>query len=229
MDEPRWNDFTLEAGTMVRGALWLAQVVGEGNIFTKRDVRNAFPEALQADRRIRDLRDFGWVLHSNTEDALLSSEEQRLVSIGVKVWDKRERAAGNARKPISSRKRRDVLIRDEYSCTACGIGAGEAYPDDSVRTAVLTVVQRKPWFIDGVVLDCWATECVRCKSGLPPAESGARDVLLELQNLSEADRSRLARWLRRGRRGQTGIERAWRLCRTLDSDGRQMVLERLQV
>ena len=55
---PRWDDANL--GTMRRAALWLVEVVGEGNSFTKSQLREAFPEVAQIDRRMRDLRDFGW-------------------------------------------------------------------------------------------------------------------------------------------------------------------------
>jgi hypothetical protein len=64
---------------MITGALWLAAEVGEGGVFTKEQVRQAFPGISQADRRIRDLRDYGWVIHTNTDDASLASGEQRLV------------------------------------------------------------------------------------------------------------------------------------------------------
>lgn len=53
---PRWNDPDFAAGTMVRAALWLLDEIGEGNSFTKEQVREAFPGVSQADRRIRDLR-----------------------------------------------------------------------------------------------------------------------------------------------------------------------------
>ena len=43
MKRPTWNDPGISAGTMVRAALWLLDVVGEGNVFTKEEVRVAFP------------------------------------------------------------------------------------------------------------------------------------------------------------------------------------------
>lgn len=41
MTLPSWTD--TKYGTMKRAALWLVTVVGEGNVFTKEDVKGAFP------------------------------------------------------------------------------------------------------------------------------------------------------------------------------------------
>src|SRR4029079_19025372 len=106
----------LSAGTMVRGALWLLQVVGEGNTFTKNQLREAFPGISQVDRRIRDLRDYGWVVYSSTEDATLLAEDQRFVKAGVAVWDPKARRAAAPQNPISSKDRQAVLARDGYMC-----------------------------------------------------------------------------------------------------------------
>ena len=42
MEQPDWQDPTA-GGAMVRGALWLVQVIGEGSTFTKTQLREAFP------------------------------------------------------------------------------------------------------------------------------------------------------------------------------------------
>jgi hypothetical protein len=62
MTLPRWNDRNLKGGTMIRTALWLVSEIGEGNSFTKEQHRAAFSGIAQADRRLRDLRDHGWVI-----------------------------------------------------------------------------------------------------------------------------------------------------------------------
>lgn len=102
---PRWDDPQLKAGAMVRGALWLAREIGEGHIFTKEQVRRTFPGISQIDRRIRDLRDYGWVIHTSSDDARLRIDEQRLVKIGVPVWDSKARraAAPRASRPRNAR------------------------------------------------------------------------------------------------------------------------------
>lgn len=139
---------------MVRGALWLVQVVGEGNTFTKNQLRKAFPGVSQVDRRIRDLRDYGWVVYSNTEDARLSVEDQRFVKEGVPVWDAKARHDSAPQKATSSKERQAVLVRDGYMCTLCGIAGGEPYPDDAVMTAVLSVSRRTLLLADGREKNC---------------------------------------------------------------------------
>src|SRR5687768_11563496 len=86
MSLPKWNDPSLKVGTMIRIALWLISEIGIGNRFTKEALRQAFPGVAQSDRRLRDLRKYGWVIHTNTEDASLKTDEQRLVAVGKPVW-----------------------------------------------------------------------------------------------------------------------------------------------
>src|SRR5579871_6280697 len=84
VQEPSWHDENL--GTMKRAALWLVDVVGEGGTFTKTQLREAFPDVAQIDRRMRDLRDYGWQIDTNREDADLGPSEQRFVERGAEVW-----------------------------------------------------------------------------------------------------------------------------------------------
>lgn len=107
MNTPAWH--TSKAGGMVRAALWLVQEVGEGNTFTKGQLRAAFPGVSQIDRRVRDLRDYGWTILASTEDASLAAEEQRFVKAGAAVWDPKERRAAAPRNTLSSKEIRAVL------------------------------------------------------------------------------------------------------------------------
>lgn len=81
---PDWTNPKM--GTMVRAALWLVTQVGEGNVFTRRQLHAAFPDVTQIDRRVRDLRDHDWVLHTNREDPTISPGETRFVRAGAPVW-----------------------------------------------------------------------------------------------------------------------------------------------
>lgn len=220
MTQPRWDDPDLGTGVMVRGALWLLQEVGIGNVFTKGDIRKAFPDASQADRRIRDLRDYGWILHTRTDDASLQPEQTRLVSTGAEVWDQRARRAAAPNKGISSKARAEIMSRDDYMCTVCGITGGEAYPDDSTITAVLLVAKRTGSD------SAWATICKRCESG------GASRVDTEkatqaVRSLTGSDRDAFGRWLAAGRREVSLAERAWNLFLRLPEEDRGNVLSQL--
>jgi hypothetical protein len=213
---------------MVRGALWLLQVIGEGNTFTKNELREAFPGVSQVDRRIRDLRDYGWVVYSSAEDATLLREDQRFVSAGVPVWDPKARRANAPEKAISTKERQAVLARDGYMCTLCGIAGGESYPDDAIMTAVLAVSRRTVTSNDGRPSQVLITECKRCRSGDAPAPLAASDVVAVATELDPRELRRLVRWMERGRRGATELDRAWSSYLRVSPDERPQVAERIR-
>lgn len=213
---------------MVRGALWLLQVVGEGNTFTKNELREAFPGVSQVDRRIRDLRDYGWVVYTSAEDATLLREDQRFVSAGVPVWDPRARRANSPEKAISAKERQAVLVRDGYMCTLCGVAGGEPYPDDAVMTAVLGVSRRTVTSDDGRESQALVTECKRCRAGDVPAPLDSGAVVAAAADLSPGELRRLLRWIERGRRGATELDRAWSAYLRVRPDKRSQVAERLR-
>ncbi|MEU6488479.1 hypothetical protein [Streptomyces sp. NPDC046887] len=217
---PAWNDPEIKAGTMVRGALWLVQVVGEGNTYTKDRLRDAFPGVSQVDRRIRDLRDYGWVLRTNSEDATLAAEDQRFVQAGVPVWDPVARRAAAPQKAVSKRERDAALARDNYMCTACGISGGEEYVDDSNQTAVLSATRRETVLPDGREEVLLVTECKRCRAGSGGQPARADQMIADINDLDPGDRRRLLRWIERGRRGSTPLDRAWNTYRRLPSEAR---------
>lgn len=228
MELPAWDDPQIKAGTMVRGALWLLQVVGEGGTYTKNELREAFPRVSQADRRIRDLRDYGWVLHSNTEDASLLAEDQRFVKAGVAVWDQRQRREAAPKKTISSKDRQAVLKRDGYMCTLCGIAGAETYPDDSVMSAVLAVSQRTVLTLEGTETNALVTECKRCRSGQDASPIDARVAVAAAAELTPEDLRRLLRWMERGRRGSTELDRAWASYLRVPADMQRKVADTLR-
>ncbi|MFF4052127.1 hypothetical protein ACFYZ5_36355 [Streptomyces chartreusis] len=223
-----WNDPDLKAGTMVRAALWLIQVVGEGNTFTKEQVREAFPKISQADRRIRDLRDYGWVLFTNSDDARLAAEDQRFVKAGVHVWDPVARRAAAPQKAISNKEKQAIMARDDYMCTVCGVSGGEAYLDDSNQTAVLSVVRRETVLPDGQEQTLFVTECKRCRAGSDGQPARADETLADIRDLDPGEQRRLLRWIERGRRGSTPLDRAWNSYRRLPADARDEVRAALE-
>lgn len=222
MSIPAWNDPELKAGTMIRGALWLLQEIGEGNSFTKEQIRDAFPGVSQADRRIRDLRDYEWVILTSSEDAALLAEDQRFVRAGVPVWDSAARRAA-APRAISNKDRLLAMERDDFMCTVCGISGGEPYIDDSNQTAVLSVTRRETVMPGGRRAVLLVTECKRCRAGSTSVISDATKVLTDLQSLESGDQRRLLRWMERGQRGSTPLERVWNAYRRLPATARDEV------
>ncbi|MEV4176696.1 hypothetical protein [Nonomuraea sp. NPDC049709] len=213
---------------MVKAALWLTQVVGEGNTFTKGQLREAFPGVAQADRRVRDLRDYGWVILTNTEDATLTAEDQRFVKAGVPVWEPAARRAAAPSKSISAKEKQVVLQRDDYMCTVCGISGGEPYLDDSNQTAVLSVARMETVLPDASEELMLVTICKRCRAGQLSDPLRADEVLADIRALEPHELRRLTRWIERGRRGSTPLERAWTAYRRLPGEAKSAILKELQ-
>jgi hypothetical protein len=227
VDLPAWNDPDFKGGTMVRGALWLVQVVGEGNTFTKEQLRLAFPGVAQADRRLRDLRDYQWSILTSTEDASLHREEQRFVSPGVPVWDPAARHAAAVQTTVSGKELKEALGRDDFMCTVCGISGGETYPDDTTQSGVISVSRRPTILADGKEQIMLVTECKRCRAGWDGSPARADEVLADIDSLDDDDRRRLDRWMARGRRVPSPLDRAWNAYRRLPPDARDEVRGRL--
>ncbi|WP_460656793.1 hypothetical protein [Kribbella endophytica] len=183
----------------------------------------------QIDRRVRDLRDYGWIILSNTEDASLMTREQRFVTTGVAVWDPKARRAAAPNNSLSTREIRAVLERDEYTCTVCGIAGGEEYPDDPTKTGVLSVSRRRTIHPGGEEELLLLTECKRCRAGDGGAPTRADTVASEISALDPADRRRLARWIELNRRVPTPLERAWSAYRRLPVDARGKIRSALDI
>ncbi|MFE6467953.1 hypothetical protein ACFVGP_10670 [Streptomyces rochei] len=108
---PDWRDPSAGGG-LVRAAAWLAEL-GENKVFTKRDLREAFPDIAQIDRRVRDLRDYGWVINTSREDPDLDQNQQRFVKRGIAVWDPKQRRSrtNGQRVPEAPAAKHDLAAR----------------------------------------------------------------------------------------------------------------------
>jgi hypothetical protein len=225
MTLPKWNDPTLKAGTMIRTALWLISEVGVGNSFTKEQHREAFSGVTQADRRIRDLRDYGWVLHTSAEDVTLKSNEQRFVAAGGPVWLRgtRNTTAANI---LTAKMRRTALAENDYQCVLCGIAGGESYQDAPHMTAVLSITRRTVTGADGRVETMFEPECKRCRSGAASESIDVPQLLARINSLDPVDRAVFALWSERGRRSP--LDRAWADFLHLPAAARDQVRARLK-
>ena len=215
MTLPNWKTF--DGGTKSRVALWLHEEIGPGGVFTKAQLREAFPNVEQVDRRMRDLRPEGWVIHTNSQDVSLDPDELRLVSVGGRVWEKTYRSATISM--VTDAERRAVMLRDNFACAFCGISAGEAYLDDPARTAVLTVARGREPRQGGAL----CTVCARCRGASAPFS--AEDVLSELEDLNPNERESFRLWLANNRRIQTPLDQAWLHFLRLPPEQRKRVVE----
>jgi hypothetical protein len=184
-------------------ALWLFQEVGEGGVFSKADLRSAFPGTEQIDRRMRELRQEGWSIATYREDRSLSHDQLRLLEIGGRVWQKGY--VSPTTNSTTDKQRAETLAADGYACRVCGIAAGETYPEDSLQTAKLAA-ERYQGEAGAVLL---RTVCDRCLSGRRPTTLSANDLLDEIASLDKQSRHQLAEWLALGHRTATAADRIW--------------------
>ncbi|MFD7385904.1 MULTISPECIES: hypothetical protein [Streptomyces] len=222
MTLPSWTD--TKYGTMKRAALWLVTVVGEGNVFTKEDVKGAFPGVSQADRRVRDLRDHGWQIDTNREDAGLGQHEQRFVKPGLPVWE-----PGKAAKPgtsVTQTQRRDVLARDGHLCRSCGIAPGEEYAG-SYEAAQLDIARRVVKQSAGGEAVELVAECKRCRVGGRGQATDLSAILGRAGRLGSLERSLLRRWIDQDKRDFSAAEELWAVYRTLPAESRAKFREAL--
>ncbi|MFE6700735.1 hypothetical protein [Streptomyces sp. NPDC057718] len=218
MTLPSWQD--KKFGTMKAAALWLVTVVGEGNVFTKEDVKNAFPGISQADRRVRDLRDYGWQIDTHREDALLGQHEQRFVAQGQPVWE-----PGKATKDssaITETQRRKILSADGNRCRSCGITPGEVYAG-SFEAAQIDIARRRVKQPDGGGKVQLVAECNRCRVGGRGLEADPDAVIDGASKLSGLQRQMLKDWVAADEREFGAVERLWADFRTLPAESRDKV------
>ncbi|MFE9252954.1 hypothetical protein [Streptomyces sp. NPDC007088] len=224
---PDWQNPVIRGmkhvGGRVRVALWLIQVVGEGNPFTKAELRAAFPGDAQIDRRLRDLRDWGWVVHTSRDDPSLRQEEQRFVSAGVAVWiphQTRPEEVG-AKGTVNSAERARIMREDDYMCRICGITAGEGY-EDGLSTAKLVLSRRDVSRLDGTTETTRVTLCERCARGASP-KVDIPGYMSAVSQLSDLERRALRRCMKEGRRQRSEVEELWGVFGTLPASARQEI------
>ena len=202
---------------MKRAALWLVDMVGEGEIFTKEDLRLDFPTVAQIDRRVRDLRSHGWVIHTYSDDPSLSKDEQRLVRIGGHVW---ERGYVSPTTPdiATPKQRSEALAAANHHCMFCGAVAGESYDDDPLKIAKLTVVRGAD--------EGWLSCCLRCRQG-GAVPSSTHEFYRWYERLTRYEKRVLQTWVTHLQRAPTDIDRAWDAYRRLSQEDRAEALSTL--
>lgn len=221
---PSWTDKSY--GTMKRAALWLLAEIGEGNVFTKEDIKAAFPGISQADRRVRDLRDHDWQIDTHREDLTLGQHEMRFVKQGAPVWE-----PGKATKSgisVTQTQRREVLAKDGHLCRSCGIAPGQTYAG-SYETAQLDIARRtvkQPSGPDQVEL---VAECNRCRVGGRGQAVDLGALLTGIKGLGALERKMLTGWVSADERDFSSVERLWADYRSLPAASRAKIREALSL
>ncbi|MEV0179570.1 hypothetical protein AB0I54_09760 [Streptomyces sp. NPDC050625] len=224
MTLPSWQDKKL--GSKVRAALWLLQVVGEENVFTKAQLRAAFPDVAQIDRRIRDLRDHDWRIDTSRDDVSLQQQEQRFVARGADVWIPGKAKAPKHKNSLTTAQRMKIFQADNHLCRSCGIAGGEAY-EDGITLAVLNVARRRVLLTSGEVEHQLVTECKRCGAGGGDREVDLGVILDLAEALSSMERQIFLAWIAADQRPLSPMEKMWGIFRTLPEGSRKAVTEAL--
>ncbi|MFC0115605.1 hypothetical protein [Kibdelosporangium aridum] len=220
MSMPSWRDTTTKRGSMVRAALWLVQEVGLNGIFTKNDLRDAFRDVSQIDRRLRDLRDYGWQIDTQREDPELRQDEQRLVKVGAEVWVPGQ-AKSKPKAGITAAQRKKVMEGDGWLCRSCGIAGGDSYDDGT--TAQLDIARRQVFLPDGSEEVQLSTECNRCRVGGRGSVVDLGEVLHLVKSLGPLEKKIFGGWVSADERRLSGLERLWGLYRAMPADSRAAV------
>lgn len=217
-------------GSMVRCACWLASEIGEGGVFTKAQLRDAVPGVEQIDRRMRDLRDFGWRIDESRMTSYLQPDELRLVRIGVSVWDRDARKAAK-KESISAKVRQEVFHRDGHACVRCGAAAGEFFFDEPGVRVRLTAAHIYPNTLGGKATAAdLVTACQRCNEAIREQTPNYLDepqVVARMRSLGRADRMLLHQRMKTQRRETDKVDDVWRAYLQLPGVQRSVVEEAL--
>jgi hypothetical protein len=215
---PSWQDAGL--GTMKRVALWLVSEIGEGNTFTKEELRTAFPGVSQVDRRMRDLRDFDWRIDTRREDVELDFHEQRFVKPGVPVWEPGRATRRTGTMAIGAVRRREVLSNDGNMCRSCGFIPRGSDADAGEERVQLDIARREVVKSDGTKATELVTECTRCRVGGLSLTADLGKTLKEVAGLNPIERKVLSDWVVADQRQFSRLEQIWSDYRSLPEDSR---------
>lgn len=208
-DTPYWRDPGL--GSVARVAHWLFAEVGEGNVFTKNDMRDALPGIEQIDRRMRDLRPLGWVIRTYKDMRTLAASELYLEKVGDRVWEvgyKPPRRTG-----VNAATRRAVFEQHGRHCMVCGVDFGTEYPDRPGVVARPTIGHWLPKERGGTDdISNLRPECHLCNEtgrNLTASPVDAELLKRRMKELPRAEKQQLLEWLTAGRRTFSRVERVW--------------------
>lgn len=188
--------------------------VGEGNKFSKLEMLHAVPGVAQADRRMRDLREIGWIIDNYKGNPSLKPDEYLVRKIGIRVDLGEKPPVAVGRKAISGPKRRRIFDRDGSTCQVCFTAGGSEFVDAPGKLARLTIGHIVPVARGGTDDDeNLRTECQRCNeesrdSTLNPPDK--HEVMNRIRNVGgRADKLELFQWMQRGSRPLTDKEKVF--------------------
>lgn len=223
---PDWRNPKAKLSTMVRCALWLVQEVGEGNAFTREQLREAFPGIAQVDRRLRDLRDYGWIIYTSRDDPTLEPTDQRFVEQGIPVWDP---AARRSRTAVTADVRRAILERDGFACRRCGRSVREG----ATESVGLSIAHLAPLARGGndtpgnlIVLCSSCHRAVDLQGGVLSTPD-PKELAAQVTSLPLREQAQLLAWMTMGQRPLTTTEEIWARYQMLPKSTQEQVTKQL--
>lgn len=207
-------------GSKKRVAFYLATQVREGGFFTIDDMRDTIRTADgkgidEIDRRIRELREVGWIIRNYKTLATLAPNELFLETVGDRVWEKDYKTPRST--TLSASARAAVYARDGKRCAVCGIDFGDEYADlaalglhTKARPTIGHWTPRERGGSDD--LTNLRPECHLCNEQARNLTLTPVDVALlkrQIAELKRDDKRKLSSWLLTSRRTFTELERVW--------------------
>ena len=161
-----------------------------GKIVTTRELRDAAGNVTQYARRIRELREEGWKIHTHHDDASLKPDEYKLVCEPPDTY--------TPAKLLSDRERAQVLRRDGGTCQLCGRAAGDL--DEQGRRVHIQAghIEGKQQGGD-TNLSNFRAECNRCNEGasqLAEAPPSRVSLMTQIRRARRDDQKHALEWLR---------------------------------
>lgn len=161
-----------------------------GDTFSIGEIREAFDinNSENLTRRLRELRELGWVFEGYKANSSLSPTEYLIVEKG---WHPLQGKKTKERS-ISQKTRRKVFERDGLRCQVCGIKSGEKYSEKKGDTARLTIGHKQAVACGGLDDESnLRTECGKCNEPVRESVSyvPVATVLELLSDISDAEKS----------------------------------------
>lgn len=230
-----WPGMKRTFGGERKMAAWLAFHLNIGDTFTMPQVREALgsdavPNSQEhLNRRLRKLREDGWVLTTNQHDMSLANGIYRLDEKG---WHPSQGQRPRT-ESISKNMERAVFQRDGSRCVICGVGRGEPYPGQPGTVASITVGHRQARAHKGSAkdMDNLETQCAMHNETvreefLPESVDSVLEDLSRLRRREELEK--LETWLTQRYRSRDRLDQVHDQIRALSPSERKSVLEEVR-
>jgi hypothetical protein len=231
----KWPGTNLPFGDEAKIAAWLASTRFIGELFTTDDLRVALGDGLERNgrehlqRRLRELRDRDkWRIPSKKYERTIPVGHYRLDFIG---WHPGVGPRPKKLNTISAKTRRIVIERDGRRCQICNIGAGEPYPENPAKTAVMTVGHVTPSSYEGsasisnLQAECsFCNETMRSDTGRPESIEEMRGAI---RDLNRKDLEKVQNWAEVGHRTQDKADTTYDRIRMLSPGDRDKIVVEL--